>query len=191
LNCLFSVFRFSSSFSPGCCLFELTLAGGNLSVVVFCSSQFDRPRSDKSKISRAIEESRPVSNKSKDFLIQNEKSIKSKDYREFQKNRPPNRSISSEGIKTGQRSNYRGMEPVAQRKPGSERMTETYEAIYEERRTLLEAEVAYKSRIKQLEDESNQFLKTIDDLRSENKVAILASVFSYLVSNALFCVSKD
>lgn len=133
-------------------------------------TKLDRPRSDKSKISRAIEESRPVSNKSKDFLIQNEKSIKSKDYREFQKNRPPSRSISSEGIKTDQRSNYRGMEPVAQRKPGSERMTETYEAIYEERRTLLEAEVAYKSRIRQLEDESNQFLKTIDDLRSENKV---------------------
>ncbi|XP_052068677.1 girdin-like [Mytilus californianus] len=61
------------------------------------------------------------------------------------------------------------MEPVVQRKPGSERMTESYESIYEERRTLLEAEGTYRKRIKQLEDEMNQFLKTIDDLRSENR----------------------
>lgn len=61
------------------------------------------------------------------------------------------------------------MEPLKSRQPGAERMTESYESVYAERKTLLEAELAYKKRIKQLEDELNQFLRTIDDLRAENK----------------------
>ncbi|CAG2192857.1 unnamed protein product [Mytilus edulis] len=78
-------------------------------------------------------------------------------------------SLRSEQDPTDKFKGNRLMEPVVQRKPGSERMTESYESIYEERRTLLEAEGAYRKRIKQLEDEMNQFLKTIDDLRSENR----------------------
>ncbi|VDI77058.1 Hypothetical predicted protein [Mytilus galloprovincialis] len=78
-------------------------------------------------------------------------------------------SLRSEQDPTDKFKGNRLMEPVVQRKPGSERMTESYESIYEERRTLLEAEGTYRKRIKQLEDEMNQFLKTIDDLRSENR----------------------
>ncbi|XP_063444820.1 major antigen-like [Mytilus trossulus] len=78
-------------------------------------------------------------------------------------------SLRSEQGPTDKFKDNRPMEPVVQRKPGSERMTESYESIYEERRTLLEAEGTYRKRIKQLEDEMNQFLKTIDDLRSENR----------------------
>ena len=48
------------------------------------------------------------------------------------------------------------------------RRGESYEAIYAERNTLLKAELAYKRRIKQLEDEANGFLKSIEELTSEN-----------------------
>lgn len=45
---------------------------------------------------------------------------------------------------------------------------ETFEQVYAERNTLLNAEIAYKQRIKQLEDEANGFLKAIEDLTAEN-----------------------
>lgn len=48
------------------------------------------------------------------------------------------------------------------------RRGESYETVYAERNTLLKAEIAYKRRIKQLEDEANDFLKHIDQLTSEN-----------------------
>lgn len=48
------------------------------------------------------------------------------------------------------------------------RRGESYDAIYAERNTLLKAEMAYKRRIKQLEDEANSFLKTIEELTAEN-----------------------
>lgn len=68
-----------------------------------------------------------------------------------------------------ERSDPYTMEPSKSRQPGAERMTESYESVYAERKTLLDAEVTYKRRIKQLEDELNQFLRTIEDLRAENK----------------------
>ena len=46
---------------------------------------------------------------------------------------------------------------------------ESYETVYAERNTLLKAEIAYKRRIKQLEDEANDFLKHINQLTTENK----------------------
>lgn len=45
---------------------------------------------------------------------------------------------------------------------------ESYETVYAERNTLLKAEIAYKRRIKQLEDEANDFLKHINQLTIEN-----------------------
>ena len=45
---------------------------------------------------------------------------------------------------------------------------ESYETVYAERNTLLKAEIAYKRRIKQLEDEANDFLKHINQLTDEN-----------------------
>ena len=80
-----------------------------------------------------------------------------------------------------EKSNSFEMEPSKTRQPGSERMTESYESVYAERKTLLEAEITYKKRIKQLEDELNQFLRTIDDLRAENKA--LRSRIDELESN--------
>ncbi|XP_060063444.1 rootletin-like [Ylistrum balloti] len=52
---------------------------------------------------------------------------------------------------------------------GSEGVKESYDSVYAERKTLLEAEVTYKKRITQLENEMNQFVKNIEDLRAENK----------------------
>lgn len=46
---------------------------------------------------------------------------------------------------------------------------ESYEQLYAERITLLNAEHAYKKRIKQLEDEANGFLKAIEELTHENR----------------------
>ena len=46
---------------------------------------------------------------------------------------------------------------------------ESYEQIYAERVTLINGEHTYKKRIKQLEDEANDFLKAIEDLRNENR----------------------
>ena len=46
---------------------------------------------------------------------------------------------------------------------------ESYEALHAERNTLLKAEVTYKKRIKQLENEANGFLKVIEDLTHENR----------------------
>ncbi|KAL4241136.1 hypothetical protein ACF0H5_001914 [Mactra antiquata] len=45
---------------------------------------------------------------------------------------------------------------------------ESYAQVYAERNTLLKAEITYRKRIKQLEEEANGFLKAIDDLTSEN-----------------------
>ncbi|XP_069123913.1 putative leucine-rich repeat-containing protein DDB_G0290503 [Argopecten irradians] len=46
---------------------------------------------------------------------------------------------------------------------------ESYDSVFEERKTLLAAEVTYKKRISQLEDEMNQFVRTVEDLRTENQ----------------------
>ena len=63
-------------------------------------------------------------------------------------------------------------EPVKMDNTGSlrtdTRRGETYETVLAERNTLLKAEMAYKRRIKQLEDEANDFLKNIEELASEN-----------------------
>ncbi|XP_021374426.1 spindle pole body component 110-like [Mizuhopecten yessoensis] len=61
------------------------------------------------------------------------------------------------------------MEPGRKQEFGSERVMESYDSVYAERKTLLEAEVTYKKRITQLENEMNQFVKTVDGLRTENK----------------------
>lgn len=58
----------------------------------------------------------------------------------------------------------------SQQRAGGGRVLETYESIYAERKSLLENEVSYQKRIKQLEQELYSLLRTTDDLRAENKV---------------------
>ncbi|KAL3875440.1 hypothetical protein ACJMK2_033387 [Sinanodonta woodiana] len=45
---------------------------------------------------------------------------------------------------------------------------DSQEVLHEERKTFHKAETAYKNRIKQLEEEANGFLKTIENISSEN-----------------------
>lgn len=130
----------------------------------------DRPRSDKSRVS--VGSNHPVSEKlgtSKANQRLVEDKILENTLRQRIETKKSGQGVVSGDNKSSRNKHSHSMEPAVQRKPGFERMTETYESIYEERRTLLEAEVAYKRRIKQLEDEMNQFLRTIEDLRSENK----------------------
>lgn len=62
------------------------------------------------------------------------------------------------------------MELFKSKQLGVERMIEFYELVYVECKILLDVEVIYKRRIKQFEDEFNQFFCIIEDLCVENKV---------------------